>query len=143
MYVRLMNAIGRPDLAHDPVLQDNTGRVAAQARIDEAIASWAAGVEMSTALEVLSRAAVAAGPIYDVAQMFEDPHYRARELFERVVVDEGAALDIPAMHPRLADTPGRTDTPGPTLGQHTDAVLRDRLGYSPEHIAGLRAAGIV
>lgn len=142
MYVRLMRAIGRDDLAADPALQDNAGRVAAQTRIDGAIAAWAGGLDLADALEVLMRAAVAAGPIYDVAQMFDDDHYRARGLFETVEV-HGQPLQIPAMAPRLTQTPGRTDTPGPALGAHTDEVIGALPGMDTARLAALRAAGVI
>jgi crotonobetainyl-CoA:carnitine CoA-transferase CaiB-like acyl-CoA transferase len=142
MYARLMQAIGRDDLATDPALADNAGRAGEQARIDSAISDWAGTVDGDAALALLESAAVAAGPIYNVEQMFADPQYQARGLFERVRVD-GEALDIPAIVPKLSETPGRTDWPGPTLGEHTDEVLRSLLRYDSSHIATLRADGVL
>jgi crotonobetainyl-CoA:carnitine CoA-transferase CaiB-like acyl-CoA transferase len=142
MFRRLMHAIGREDLAADPALADNAGRVAAQARVDGAISAWAARQDSQTALAVLESAGVAAGPIYTVADMFDDPHYRARGLFETVSV-HGRDIEIPAMMPRLEDTPGRTEWPGPRLGEHTDAILRDLLGYDAGTIEGLRREGVL
>ncbi|MEM9387612.1 MAG: CaiB/BaiF CoA-transferase family protein [Pseudomonadota bacterium] len=142
MYLRLMGAIGRQDLADEPALANNAGRVEAQTRIDGAIAQWANTLSGADALALLERAAVAAGPIYNVAQMFEDPQYQARELFEEVEV-EGEPLHIPAMVPRLTETPGRTDWPGPTLGEHTEEILGALPGYDSARIARLRADGVI
>ncbi|MEO0424038.1 MAG: CaiB/BaiF CoA-transferase family protein [Pseudomonadota bacterium] len=142
MYRRLMEAIGRHDLADEPALAHNAGRVEAQARIDGAIADWAGTVSGGDALALLERAAVAAGPIYNVAQMFNDPQYQARELFEEVEV-EGEPLHIPAMVPRLTETPGRTDWPGPSLGEHTQEVLSTLPGYDAERLERLRADGVI
>ncbi len=142
MFVRLMKAIGRDDMADDPALAGNVGRVAEQSRVDGAIADWAMTVDADEALALLESVAVASGPIYSVEQMFADPQYRARGLFERVEV-AGAPLDIPAIVPKLSATPGRTDWPGPALGEHTDEVLSGLLGYDAERIAALREAGVV
>ncbi|MCP5151393.1 MAG: CoA transferase [Ectothiorhodospiraceae bacterium] len=142
IFRRLMNAIGRADMAEDPRLGDNPGRVAHQAEVDGAIAEWTGGQASDHVLAVLEEAAVPAGPIYDVADMMSDPHFQARGLFERVEVD-GEPLAIPAFVPALATTPGRTDWPGPALGSHTDEVLGGVLGLSGAEIAELRDRGVV
>ena len=82
---------------------------------------------MDDALAALETAAIASGPILNVEDMFNDPHYQARGAFEEVNVD-GGVLHIPSIAPRLVDTPGRTESPGPRLGEHTDSVLRGLLG---------------
>jgi len=140
MFERLMHAIGRDEIAEDERFSDNQGRVAHQDLIDGAIADWAATLSMEKALKVLEAAAVAAGPILSVEDMFEDPHYQARGAFEEVTVD-GEVLHIPSIAPRLVDTPGRTDRPGPKLGEHTDAVLGELLGLDETDIRRLRDAG--
>ncbi len=126
MFERAMRAMQRDDLADDETLRDNAGRVAQQASLDAAIGDWAATQTAEQALTTLEQAGVAAGPIYSVEDMFSDPHYQARGAFERVQAN-GEPLDIPAIYPRLTDTPGRTRWPGPSLGQHTDEVLAQLL----------------
>jgi crotonobetainyl-CoA:carnitine CoA-transferase CaiB-like acyl-CoA transferase len=74
--------------------------------------------------------------------MMADPHFNARGMFESVEVN-GKLLKIPAIPPLLGDTPGRTDTPGPALGAHTDEVLESLLGLKAEARAELRAAGAI
>jgi crotonobetainyl-CoA:carnitine CoA-transferase CaiB-like acyl-CoA transferase len=85
---------------------------------------------------------VPAGPIYSVADMFADPHFRERGLFEGVEID-GKPLEIPALLPRLAHTPGKTEWAGPAVGSHTDEVLSEVLGLSDEEVAALRAAAAI
>ena len=77
-----------------------------------------------------------------VREMFEDPHFRARQLFERVEID-GKTLEIPALFPRLADTPGATEWAGAGIGSHTDEVLREVLGLDGGEIAALRDAAVI
>jgi len=142
MFERLMRVIGRDDLAEDERFADNPGRVAHEDLLDGVIADWAATVSMDAALAALEAAAVAAGPILSVEGMFEDPHYQARGAFEEVSVN-GEPLHIPSIPPRLVNTPGRTDSPGPLLGEHTDAVLRDLLGLDEADIQRLRDTNVI
>ncbi|WP_049723688.1 CaiB/BaiF CoA transferase family protein [Gilvimarinus polysaccharolyticus] len=142
IFQRLMTAAGRPDMAADPRMVDNAGRVKCEEEIDRALASWCAGKDSAAVLAELEAARVPSGPIYSVADMFTDEHFKARGMFERVEVN-GKALDIPAIVPRLTDTPGRTDWPGAEVGSHTAAVLQDLLGLTPAAIAQLRQDGVV
>ena len=142
IFRRLMAAIGRPDLAADPGLVDNTGRVARVAELDQAIGGWAAGHTVDEVLAVLDAAGVPAGRIYTVADIAADPHYRARGMIEQVRMEDGSTLEVPGIVPKLSLTPGGHRRNAPALGQDTDAVLEE-LGLSPEQIQGLKARGIV
>ena len=142
MFERLTRAMGREDLAVDPRFSDNVGRVAHERLIDTAIADWAATVSLDEALGMLQDASIAAGPILNVEDMFADPHYQARGAFEEVIVD-GEVLHIPAMAPRLVDTPGRTVRPGPALGEHTEDVLKRMLNTDGEEMSRLRRLGVI
>ncbi|MCC6203168.1 MAG: CoA transferase, partial [Gammaproteobacteria bacterium] len=142
MFKRLMTVIERPDLAADPACANNAGRVAQQVRIDAAVNAWTVQHDATEALALLEQAEVAAGPIHSVAEMFRDPQFRARGMFETVRVN-GQDLEIPAFAPKLTATPGRTERPGPELGADTDAVLTELLGMSAADIAALRATGAI
>lgn len=142
IYKRLMHAAARPDLAEDPRLATNPGRVTHEAEIDAALSAWTATLSLPEVLAALDAAQVPAGPIYSVADMFADPHYHARGLFERVEID-GAPLTIPALLPKLATTPGATTWPGGAVGSHTEQVLGDWLGLDAAALAALRADGVI
>ena len=142
IFKRLMHAAGRDDLAGDPRLADNAGRVAHQREVDDAIAEWTRSLDSDRVLEVLDGAAVPAGPIYSVADMMDDPQYNARELFETVEV-AGESLKIPALTPKLGDTPGATLWPGPELGAHNREVYIDTLGLDESVLRSLESDGIV
>ena len=140
IFRRLMRAAGRDDLADDPALADNAGRVAREGEIDAALAAWCATLDAPALLEALAAADVPSGPINSIADIARDPHFLARGNLERVTV-RGQARRMPAVHPKLAATPARTDAPGPDLGAHTDAVLADWLGADAATLARWREAG--
>ena len=140
IYKRLMVAMGRPDLANDPRMTDNAGRVRHEKELDEAIGTWTGSLTAAKVLEMMEEAEVPAGPIYSVADMLKDPHFNARGLFEEVEVN-GESLKIPAMMPFLSETPGRTEWPGPAVGAHNDDILGDLKGQLTS-LDGLKNVGV-
>jgi len=142
IFKRLCEKMGRPDMAEDDRIANNAGRVEHEAEIDEAIAQWTGALDSTSALLLLDEARVPAGPIYSVADMMVNPHFIARGLFEEVDVN-GKPLKIPAMVPKLSETPGRTDWPGPEVGAFNAEVYGELLGLSAEEIAALEKRGIV
>jgi crotonobetainyl-CoA:carnitine CoA-transferase CaiB-like acyl-CoA transferase len=135
-YRRLMQAAGRQDLAQDPRLQTNQGRVEHQDELDRAIGAWTATLTVDEVVTILEQARVPAGPILSAREMLTDPQYHARGLFETVTID-GEPLRIPSIAPRLTESPGCTRWPGPKLGEHTEEVLGGLLGMTAEEIAAL------
>ena len=142
IFQRLMRAAGRPDMAEDPRFSENAGRVEHEREIDAAITAWTAALDATDVLAQLADASVPAGPIYTVADMLQDPHFNARGLFQQVEVD-GQPLRIPALAPHLADTPGSTTWPGPSVGAHNPEILGGLLGLSDAELAALRDEGVV
>ena len=142
IFKRLMLAIGRIDMAGDAQLARNDGRVPRTAEIDEAIGAWCATQDIDGALAVLKAADVPAGKIYSVRDMMTDPQFLAREMFEQHYFADGTPVKLPAITPKLSETPGRTKWMGPELGQHNDEVL-DSLGYDADAIARLRRDGVL
>jgi len=130
IFKRLMNAIGRADLASDPQLAGNAGRVARVEEIDSAIGAWTAPRTVAAVLEVLNASAVPAGRIYNARDIAQDPHYRARGMIQRVRTADGLELDVPGIVPKLSLTPGAISRAAPTLGEDNASVL-DLLGKRP------------
>ncbi len=141
IFQRLMRAMGRDDLADDPELAHNDGRVRHTQRIDDAIGAWAASLPLEKILSVLEAASVPAGRIYTAKDIFEDLHYRARDMIQEMPLPDGQTLAMPGIVPKLSATPGRTRWVGPELGEHTQEVLA-RIGVTPEQLAQLREAGL-
>jgi formyl-CoA transferase len=142
IFRRLMLAIGRTDLANDPQLERNDGRVPRTAEIDAAIQAWCDSQSIAEALALLGAADVPVARIYSVADMFRDPQYAARGMIERHPLPDGTPLAVPAVTPKMSVTPGGTRWLGPGLGEHGDAILRT-LGLSAEEIETLRQDGAV
>ncbi len=142
IFQRLMVAAGYSEMAADPRLASNPGRVEHEAEIDAALSQWCAAHDSAYLLAQLDQARVPAGPIYNVEDMLNDEHFQARGLFETVEID-GVALKIPALVPRLSRTPGATRWPGGDLGAENQEILGGLLGLSEQQIEQLRAAAII
>ena len=135
IFKRLMQVIGRADLATDPGLSGNTGRVARVQEIDAAIGNWTVQRSVAEALLALDAAAVPAGRIYTVADIATDPHYQARGMIETVKLSDGTQLAVPGIVPKLSRTPGRHRRNAPALGQDTQDVL-SALSSAPPDTTG-------
>ena len=123
IFKRLMNTIGRDDLANDPQLTGNTGRVARVDEIDAAIGAWTASGTVAAVLDALNAAAVPAGRIYNARDIAEDSHYQARGMIQRVRTADGLELAVPGIVPKLSLTPGAITRRAPTLGEDDASVL--------------------
>ena len=142
IFKRLMSAIGRKDMTDDPALANNAGRVPATQAIDEAIQSWCSTQTIDAALAVLKGAEVPVSKIYSVRDMMQDPQFLARQMFEQHMFKDGSSIKLPAVTPKLSETPGSTRWIGPELGEHTDDVLKT-LGYSDQEITDFRNEGVL
>ncbi|MCL4141802.1 UNVERIFIED_CONTAM: hypothetical protein GTU68_060085 [Idotea baltica] len=142
IFKRLMQAIGRDDLADDERLASNTGRVEHEAMIDDALSAWTGSVNASDALAILAKASVPAGPINSVADIVDDPHFQARGNFESISVG-GEERVVPAVHPKLTRTPGSTNWAGPKLGEHNASVYADWLGVDEHTIDKWKKSGVI
>ena len=142
IFKRLMTLIGRVDLANDPTLSDNTGRVARVEEIDHAIEAWTLQHSVDEVLEALDSASVPAGKIYNIADIASDPHYAARGMLQQITLADGSTLKVPGVVPKLSLTPGQHRRNAPDLGQDTVEILEE-MGLSADQIQKLKAAGIV
>jgi formyl-CoA transferase len=146
IFRRFMTAIGRADLANDPRMRDNPGRAANGLELNEAISEWTRAHSVDEVMEVMTAANVPAGPIYSVADLMEDPHFKAREMFiEREVPVDGGPQPVifPGVVPKLEQMPGAVRWVGPELGEHTREVLGGILGLSDSELAELEQRRVV
>ena len=142
IFKRMMLAIDRKDLADDPDLSHNDGRAERSDELDSVIGAWCASHDLFHVLDVLEKAEVPSGKIYDVADIVSDVHYRARHMIQEHRLSEDESLLIPGIVPKLSDTPGKTNWLGPDLGEHTDNVLT-AAGYAVEEIEDFRRRKII
>jgi formyl-CoA transferase len=142
LFKRMMMAIGREDLAQDVTLSTNTGRVPRAAELDQAITQWTQAHDLPEVLAALEAAEIPVGRVYDPEDIVNDVHYAARKMIEKWPLPDGKSMRIPAVTPKLTDSPGGTRWLGPTLGEHTNEILSG-LGYSEEAQNALRAKGVI
>jgi formyl-CoA transferase len=142
IFKRLMTTMGRDDLAQDPALADNAGRVQRVAEIDDAIAQWTQTQSVDEVLTQLAAAKVPAGRVYTARDIVEDPHFQAREMILQQTTRDGHEMAVPGIVPKLMGTPGRVRSAAPRLGDDTEAVLAE-LGFTAAQIEALKQQKVV
>ena len=143
IFRRLMKKIGRTDLAENPKMQDNAGRVEHEAEIDQAITDWTLTKTFDEAYREMLEAEVPTGPVYSIADIVKDEQYLAREIFETVEIEPNDTVKIPAVLPKLTETPGGTDWIGAKLGAHNEEIYRGFLEMSQDEYEDLIAQEII
>lgn len=134
VFIRLVKAMGEPELADDDRYATHLARGQNQLELDELIADWTAGWSSEELLARLEDFGVPAGKIYRAADMLEDPHFQARESIVSVPSSHFGQMRMQNIFPRLSRTPGHVRWIGPELGEHNSEILRDRLGMSNTEI---------
>jgi formyl-CoA transferase len=142
IFTRLMTVIGRDDLGRRPDLASNQGRVKAATELDQAIGDWTERHTVTDVLAQMGAASVPAGRIYDIADIAEDPHYRARDMILQQRTRQGFDVAVPGIVPKLLSTPGAIRSPAPLLGEHTRDILSG-LGFTAEQQDQLKAEGVI
>lgn len=142
-FAKFAAALGKPGWATDPRYAKNPDRVANRDTLDPLIAETLAADGAESWLAKLTAAGIPCGRINSVAQALNDPHTAAREMVRAVKHPTAGEIRMLGIPFRFSATPASVRRPPPTLGQHTEQVLRDELGLSDERIAALRAERII
>jgi formyl-CoA transferase len=142
IYKRLMSLIGRSDLGEDPTLASNDGRAKRVVEIDAAINAWTQTLALDEVLKGLLEAEVPSGKIYTAKDIAEDSHYHARGVIETVQAANGLKVQVPGIIPKLSQNPGSIRYRAPTLGEHTNEVLKS-AGLTEEQITILKKSGVL
>ena len=142
-YTRFCEVAGRPELANDTRFVNNAARVANREQLVSIIRDIMTSRTRTQWLEALERVGVPAGPINDLAQVFDDPQVRHRGLHMELPHPLAGTVPQVANPIRYSDADLDYSHAAPTLGQHTEAILRDVLGMETGEIAPLREAGVI
>lgn len=137
---RVMEAIGRSELAEDPRFATNDARLANDAALDKLVADAIASMDTDECLALFRSKGVTVGPIYDAARLLEDEHVVKRECYVALQDDRNTVMHN--VTPRLSDTPGTIRRPAPAIGEHTVELLRE-AGLSFLEIAEMNKRGTI
>lgn len=140
---RILRAVGRDDLADAPWFGDIAGRLAHRDEIDDAIATWVARRDNAEVLAAFDAVGATVGPVYSIADIAADPHFRERGSVTTVEHPTLGPLMMQGLVAHLTRTPGRIRSTGPARGEHNDEILRARLGCPPDELARLVRDGVV
>lgn len=140
---RLVDVMGRPDLADDDRYRTHLARGEHAAELDQLIAKWVRCHNAAELVELLSEHGVPASSIYTAKEMLDDPHIAAREAIISLNHPTLGEVPMQAPCPRLSASPGSVRSPGPEHGEHGDEVLGRLLNIGEAELDRLSAAGIV
>jgi formyl-CoA transferase len=143
VFARLCEVMGRPELAADPRFVDHASRGKNQFELDSLVAEWTSRHSLDELLPLLEAKGVPASRVFRAPDMLEDPQFAAREAIVATDHPVFGKIRMQNAFPKLSQTPGRVRWPGPALGEHTEAVLKERAACSSEQLAALRAKGII
>jgi formyl-CoA transferase len=145
-FERLMDTIGRPDMKDDPRFSSNQERIKPHNRgiLNNAISQWISMRTCAEVLDICDDLGITVGPIVNMKDIDEDPHYNDRGAFIEVADPvTGNRLKMPNLPFRMLGSPGRIRFPGLPLGSANVAVYRDILGYGPDELHQLKSAKII
>lgn len=142
MAERLFRVIGRDDMNSDPKFKTNADRVANRAEVDDIVGEWIGRRTLDEVLEVFRREGITGGPINDISQIVEDPHFKEREIIVDLPDTEMGQIPMHNIFPKLSGTPGAFRRPAPDLGQDNEDVLGG-AGIDADTLADLKSRGII
>jgi crotonobetainyl-CoA:carnitine CoA-transferase CaiB-like acyl-CoA transferase len=143
VFRRLCEAMGQPGLADDPRFTPATARSQNHEDLDDLIGAWAATKDLAELERILEQAQVPATRIYTIADIFADPHYKARGSIAHAPDADLGSVAMATVVPRLSQTPGAVRHAGHRVGEDTREVLQALLGLDPARIASLERAGVI
>jgi formyl-CoA transferase len=141
-FVRLADAMGRPELATDPRFATNRDRVERRDEVNLIVGEWFAQRSAKEIQDHLNSHGVPVSAVYSIADIFADPHYAARDMLVEVDHPKLGNLTVPGVVPKFSRTPGAVRRAGPTLGEHNQEVYAE-IGLSADDLAALEERGVI
>jgi crotonobetainyl-CoA:carnitine CoA-transferase CaiB-like acyl-CoA transferase len=142
MAERIFRVIGRDDMNSDPKFRTNTDRVANRAEVDAIVGGWIGERTLDECMEVFDRENVTVAPVYNIAQIMDDPHFQQRQINVELPDEEMGTVAMHNVVPRLSRTPGGFRRPAPKLGEHNEEIL-GRIGIGADEVATLKEKGVL
>ena len=141
-FTRLAKAMGRSDMVSDPRYATNRARVERRTEVNQVVTAWFQARSSQQIQDELHEHGVPVSPVNSIADIFEDPHFAAREMLVEVDHPKLGTLRLPGVIPKFSQTPGEVRRGGPSLGEHNAEVYAE-IGLSPEEIAALEQEGVI
>jgi crotonobetainyl-CoA:carnitine CoA-transferase CaiB-like acyl-CoA transferase len=143
VFRRLVGVMQRDELADDARYASATARAANMDALDALIGAWSQTVPARELEARLNAAGVPASRVFTVADVFDDPHFKARGMLTETADEVLGTVTLASPVPKLSDTPGRIRHAGHSAGRDTAQVVRDWAGLGDEEIEALAAQSIV
>ena len=143
LFRRLCEVMGQPELALDSRFCSHRARGENAELIDRLVQDWAAKLTATKLLETLNRAGVVCAPVNSIADIFDDPHARAREMLTLHSDPEIGDFTGPGLIPKFSETPGAIRWTGPEPGEHNAEILGGQLGLSDAELEALGTQGVL
>lgn len=144
LWQRLAEAMGRPELGHDPRYATHIARGENQIELDIIVNAWTATLTVDELDAMMTTCSIPAGRVYRAPEMLADPHFQAREAIIEVETERFGPLKMQGTFPKMSATPGSVRRPAPSIvGQHNGEVYRELLGLGDSDLAALKAAGAI
>ena len=142
-FERLLRLMDRMDLLQDPRFATIRARGVKEnmRALDAIVADWSRQFDTDTLEAALREAEVPSSRVYTLADIYADPHYRARHMLVEVPHPQLGHTTQAGVVPRLSASPGAIRHTGPEIGADGERILRERLGWTDAAIAQARAAG--
>ena len=144
LWQRLAEAMGQPELGHDPRFATHLARGANQDELDRLIDAWTRTLTVDQVDALMTQYSIPAGRVYRAPDMLADPHFQAREAIIEVDTERFGPLKMQSVFPRLSATPGSVRRAAPSIvGQHNAEIYGDLLGLTGEDLAAFAAQGVI
>jgi crotonobetainyl-CoA:carnitine CoA-transferase CaiB-like acyl-CoA transferase len=143
IFARMAALMGCPEVAGDGIYGTIARREKNRPAVDGLVNAWTQKHTQQEAIALCDGAEVPCGMVAAVDEIFQDPHYAARGNIARVKDARIGDLAVPNVVPRLAATPGKIDTLGPTLGAHNAEIYGRLLGMTAADLAALEKEGVI
>ena len=143
IFARLAELRGEPEVAGEGKWGKIKDRERDRSEVDDWVVNWTQKHPLDVLIERCNKLDVPCGPVHSIAEIFEDPHYQARENIKFFKDPRVGEIAMPNVCPRLSDTPGSIEWLGPALGEHNDHVYKALLGMSDCEIGMLKDKGVI